>query len=660
MEISHLSVDSKSQTSGGARSRGSAVLQRAREYNRIIDENKSRSKSVDRKILACDESRQHHQKRSLSNPRTPRALTVDASSSTSHRDRALISVQSSHNTLSNSKSMGDKSHHPIVKETPVRNMRTTSRNTATTAHNSSLSPTATSSNKENNFRSPSTKESANPEQEQQAIVTPELLVDALSGHEDGLLAIAERLMEHYDSGYDVMGEAIIDAFADVQKLFQHVVEAAHMEGAAYEAGRKEEEIVKLKQSLENVGACCENDAGMLLSGTVNTPSSKNCSPSSGPIRHEEFIDQDVRDVLMDAIRKGQGLKDVKQHMDCYQLFEQACNSASALLPVDSDHRGRLQLSIARAESMNPERACAILKYVMDDVLRSGLNANSKVVMPDPSKRGDCVLSRPTPTSRCGDDHSGGGGTSRLSNTIMSTEDGAVMQSGEEALASVVEEMKEIVSAPVYDNSPLQSVAERFWGALAEAQRVNAKNEERLEQKVGTLKVDFLLAREEWEDKHNALSREYETFKKNIENAKHSDYMEQAKQGMSAIGKDYYGDGNGFSHQETPSNNYGSPSRNKPGSSVGSFASLSHHARSFVGSFSCTGGNHQTMSNKEVRERKGIRGKSARYQNDASPPPSVAGTSGTSSAKKTISHNEFQSLNQRETNPNCRRGPRTEF
>jgi len=38
-------------------------------------------------------------------------------------------------------------------------------------------------------------------------VTPELLVDALSGHEDGLLAIAERLMEHYDKGYDVMGEA---------------------------------------------------------------------------------------------------------------------------------------------------------------------------------------------------------------------------------------------------------------------------------------------------------------------------------------------------------------------------------------------------------------------------------------------------------------------
>ena len=60
-------------------------------------------------------------------------------------------------------------------------------------------------------------------------------------------------MEHYDTGYDAMGEAIIDAFADVQKLFQHVVEAAHMEGAAYEAGRKEEEIERLKRALGGEG-----------------------------------------------------------------------------------------------------------------------------------------------------------------------------------------------------------------------------------------------------------------------------------------------------------------------------------------------------------------------------------------------------------------------
>jgi hypothetical protein len=182
-------------------------------------------------------------------------------------------------------------------------------------------------------------------------------------------------------------------------------------------------------------------------------------------------------VLAEAIRKGQSLKDGHKYTECYHLFEQACNSASALLPVDSDHRGRLQLSIARAESMNAERACAILKYVMDDVLRSGLTSNSKIVMPDPSQRGDCVLSRPPPKSK-----------------IIDEGENVVLQSSEEALASMVEEMKEILSAPVYDNSPLQTVADKFWTALNESQRNHSKTEERLEQKLGELKGDFLLAK----------------------------------------------------------------------------------------------------------------------------------------------------------------------
>jgi len=328
-----------------------------------------------------------------------------------------------------------------------------------------------------------------------------------------------------------------------------------------------------------------------------------------------------------------------------------------LLPVDSDHRGRLQLSIARAESMNPERACAILKYVMDDVLRSGLTSNSKVVMPDPSKRGDCVLSRPIATSRGGDDYSGGG---KLNNSVLTTEDGVVLQSNEEALASLVEEMKEIVGAPVYDNSPLQSVAERFWGALSEAQRVSIKNEERLEQKLGTLKGDFLLSREEWEDKYNALSRERDIIKKRLESAKHSDYIQQAKQGMSALSKDYtYNNGNEFD-DVAASSIEDSPPRNRPGSSAGSFASLSHHAKSVLGSFSCTGGKNQAISNREVRERKGLRGKVGRCQNDTSPPPSVADTSGSSLAKKTIPDKTFYSNHPSETNANFRRGPQTNF
>ena len=422
-----MTTDSKSQTSRGtSRSRGS-VIQRAREYNKIIDQNRSRSKSFERS-------------RKTSSQRT--------STGDSQRDRAIASVDQDSSSQpkrryrsSPTPSQRSAKSHPKVKSQEIKSQ--------------SNQPQA--SNQEQSRGQP--------------IVTPELLVDALSGHEDGLLTIAERLMEHYDSGYDVMGEAIIDAFADVQKLFQHVVEAAHMEGAAYEATRKEEEIDRLKRAL---GGNAPED--------YQPP---DVASNNQPLRHEEFIDQDVRDVLVEAIKKGNGLSKEKEFKECFRIYEQACNSASALLPVDSDHRGRLQLSIARAESMSPERACAILRYVMDDVLRSGLNSNSKVVMPDPSQRGDCVLEKPDI-----------GISSRVSGQgVAAADDAGVLQSSEEVLNSMVEEMKEILSAPVYDNSPLQSVAERFWAALSEAQRSNQKNEEKLEEKLATLKAEFLLARE---------------------------------------------------------------------------------------------------------------------------------------------------------------------
>ena len=98
-----------------------------------------------------------------------------------------------------------------------------------------------------------------------------------------------------------------------------------------------------------------------------------------------------------AIRKGIAFKEENRHADCFELYEQACQAASALLPVDSDHRGRLQLSIARAESMSPDRGCAILRYAMDDVLRSGLRAGKipKNYSMDVSKRADVVLSKPS-------------------------------------------------------------------------------------------------------------------------------------------------------------------------------------------------------------------------------------------------------------------------
>jgi hypothetical protein len=296
------------------------------------------------------------------------------------------------------------------------------------------------------------------------VVSPELLVDALSGHEDGLLAIAERLMEHYDSGYDVMGEAIIDAFADVQKLFQHVVEAAHMEGAAFESSRREEEIRELKQR------AARGDIGddEVNGGGANDMSSPT---SNGPVRHDEFIDKDVKDCLNDAIRKGIPLKEHNRHEDCFELYEQACQAASSLLPVDSDHRGRLQLSIARADSMSPDRGCAILRYAMDDVLRSGLRAGKipkNYPLSDPSKRADVVLSKPSK--------------------------GTTPQSSEEQLNSLVEEMKEIINAPVYEDTPLQDVAKRFWNALHDNQKLRSKNEDRLEHNLGKLKGDYLLAR----------------------------------------------------------------------------------------------------------------------------------------------------------------------
>jgi hypothetical protein len=326
------------------------------------------------------------------------------------------------------------------------------------------------------------------EEEHVAVVTPELLVDALSGHEDGLLAIAEKLMEHYDRGYDVMGEAIIDAFADVQKLFQHVVEAAHMEGAAFEAARREEERALQGQDLS------------LLSGGGggdDPPSSMPASPSHNPGqlppgRHDEFIDQDVKDVLSEAIRQGAVLRAEHKDQDCYRLYTAACQDASSLLPVDSDHRGRLQLSIARAESMSPDRACAILRYAMDDVLRSGLRAlQQPPFLPDPSQRADVVLHRHNNHNMLLSGNSSNNNNGSLGHYHSNSQ---VVQSSDEALASLTEEMKEILSAPIYNDTPLQQVARRFWTALTEAQKIQHKNAERLEQNLGKLKGEFLLAR----------------------------------------------------------------------------------------------------------------------------------------------------------------------
>ena len=495
----------------------SSVLERAREYNRRIEETRRRAKSLER-TPSNDAASE------IERNATPRSKSVGRSPQTaprlSTRERAMNSVRR--------ESSRGASQQPADSLSPRGGV-------ATTPSRQTLSPPSTRQPQRPASPAPRQKPSpgrlmrnhqaqnnAQGQQQQQqregeAVVSPELLVDALSGHEDGLLAIAEKLMEHYDGGYDVMGEAIIDAFADVQKLFQHVVEAAHMEGAAFEASRREEEMTELRRQ------AAAGELGPDILDNTTAPTTPEPQSPNGPIRHDEFVDQDVKDLLTGAIRKGTALRDGMQHAECYRMYEQACQSASSLLPVDSDHRGRLQLSIARAESMNPDRACAILRYAMDDVLRSAMRAG-RTPMPDPSKRADVVLNRPH-----GHAHTNGCTPGQVA---------GVIQSSDEALASMIEEMKEILSAPVYKDTPLQEVAQRFWAALTESQKNQQRNAEKLEQSLGKLKGEFLLARAEWEEKLNQSNEKIEIYKEKYERLKDTrkgeDFMDQARYSASNL------------------------------------------------------------------------------------------------------------------------------
>lgn len=550
----------KSATKSTPSSR-SSVLERAREYNRRIEE-KDRQRS---KSLEPDSS-------DSGSPR--RSQSVGRNRASTH-ERAMASVL-----------------HESSASSPKEEMR--------------------SPREEGHTHEGHTQEGHI--QEGRAVVTPELLVDALSGHEDGLLAIAERLMEHYDSGYDVMGEAIIDAFADVQKLFQHVVEAAHMEGAAFEASRREQEMAELR---EQAKGSMPEDVPLTV-------------PANGPTRHDEFIDQDVKDVLTEAIRKGAPLRDKGKHTECFEMYSAACQSASELLPVDSDHRGRLQLSIARAESMSADRACAILRYAMDDVLRSGLRAG-RIQLPDPSKRGDSVLPKPK-------DHPS------LNGSAMPA---GVVQSSEEALASLVEEMKEVLGAPVYDNTPLQDVAQRFWVALSEAQRSQLKNEEKLEQNLAKLKGEYLLARavsvpleiyfrflhvstvllmrdfvltkQEWEEKLTTAHETAETYKRkylSFREAKSEKYMEQARLAASRLKFNQSDD------DDDANTAFDSLKSRGTASMASSVSGLAQSARSVAGSvagsFNCAGVNERSSVIIEAKMAKSASGRRSRSAGCSTP------------------------------------------
>ena len=305
-----------------------------------------------------------------------------------------------------------------------------------------------------------------------------------------------------------------------------------MEGAALERERTEAEWRRRTEALgiENADEILYGNAasgGGNTPGGGGTPSSRDDHGRTPPRgragaeehRHEELIDQDVRDVLIDAIRRGQVHRDAGRHADCRALYEAACANASSLLPVDSDHRGRLQLAVARAESMAADRSVAILKYAMDDVLRSGLTLRQgRYSQMDVKERGDCVLSRPNPlraTPSRGYEVSGMtslGSSGDIGHALgifdsvdqtgcsssAHSRPVTVEQSAEEALNSLEEEMREILAAPVYDTTPLQGVSERFWLALGEARRSSARKQERLEQALARIKADSLLAREDYE------------------------------------------------------------------------------------------------------------------------------------------------------------------
>jgi hypothetical protein len=519
----------------------SSVLERAREYNRRIDEQKltqsmtttsssadnntadsrgrrRRSKSWERSDSVASSSAEttsipgidrtlgkgspspqkssssSNMPRSQSTGRIPNKPTPSSHAIMTHSDptrvRAMESVRqqtrgpsserthpltpSGHSSTqySNNSSSQSSHHRNVVAESLTKKQPQPQQPPPRTAERDSATPPPQPPTRENGSRRRvQASPPEDPEEEPVAVVSPELLVEALSGHEDGLLAIAEKLMEHYDAGYDVMGEAIIDAFADVQKLFQHVVEAAHMEGAAFEAARREEEF-----AMSSGGGALPYDPERLHS----TPTAAT-SPSA-PARHDEFLDQDVKDLLSETIRTGAVWRSEGKNVDAiFHLYMTACIDAGALLPVDSDHRTRLQLSVNRAESMAPDRACAILRYGIDDVLRSGLRAGQAPVsasLADPDqqqqRRADVVLSR----------------NNVLSSTIGNA---AVVQSSDEALASLMEELKDMLQAPIYADTPLEHVSRRFWTALTDAHKVQQKNEERLEQNLGKLKGEFLLA-----------------------------------------------------------------------------------------------------------------------------------------------------------------------
>lgn len=73
-----------------------------------------------------------------------------------------------------------------------------------------------------------------------------------------------------------------------------------MKGACFEASRRE---VEMKQLRIKSSVPLGDDLDDATRNTNNDGSATLSSPS-GPVRHDEFIDQDVKDCLNEAIRNG--------------------------------------------------------------------------------------------------------------------------------------------------------------------------------------------------------------------------------------------------------------------------------------------------------------------------------------------------------------------
>jgi len=210
--------------------------------------------------------------------------------------------------------------------------------------------------------------------------------------------------------------------------------------------------------------------------------------------------------------------------------------------------------------------------------------------------------------------------------------GTTPQSSKEQLNSLVEEMKEIINAPVYEDTPLQDVAKRFWSALHDNHKHRSKNEDRLEHNLGKLKGDYLLARAEWEEKLTEAKEKADTYKRKYDTIKDGKEVSLMEDARSMMTKQFsqslsMNDSNSDLRQDADLNSSSfrsATSRPEFKRAAGSVASmgtnLAAHAKTLVGSFAC--GNEkaagQFVSSERATEEWRDRRSAAVHENERAP------------------------------------------